>query len=237
MSDPKEVVKWYNKYSSRQQKIGLNLRHYTIINKCIDFGLSKNSTVLEIGCGVGTLTELLASFLTSGKLVAADISNESIEIAKNKLARFKNVSFEINDMQDFKSDQKFDFVILPDVMEHIPVDLHSGIFKTLNQVSHDKSLILINSPHPRNLDFMREFYPQKLQIIDQSLNASELISKAYNHGFELVLYDSYGLYINEHDYTFIAFRKALPVSSTNISKNKIIIKKLARRLSYFLNKL
>lgn len=45
--------------------------------------------MLEIGCGVGTLTELLSQYITRGSMVAVDISTESVEIARKRLSKVK----------------------------------------------------------------------------------------------------------------------------------------------------
>ena len=85
MSNSKDVRGWYNNFSKNQTETGVNIRHYKIMNELIKSGLRKDSVVLEVGCGVGTLTVLLNKFLSKGKLVATDISDESIEKAKKRI--------------------------------------------------------------------------------------------------------------------------------------------------------
>jgi len=57
--DSKQVAEFYDQYSSQQGKIGVNIRHRSILKRLVKLGLSKNSSILEIGCGIGTLTSLL----------------------------------------------------------------------------------------------------------------------------------------------------------------------------------
>ena len=63
-------------------------------------GLSKNQTILEIGCGTGEMTCWLAEQIgENGRVYAVDISAEQIDIAK-KNAMKKNlhfINFFIND--------------------------------------------------------------------------------------------------------------------------------------------
>jgi len=234
MSDNIDAKSWYNQFASKQVKTGQNLRHFTILNKCVSYGLKKNSNVLEIGCGVGTLTSLLADYLSSGSIVATDISDESIEIAKKSTAKANDISFYVHNMQDFSIDKKFDFVILPDVMEHIPVSEHLGVFQSIFKHMKDDALILINSPHPKALDHIREHFPDRLQVIDQSLIAGELINTAQKAGLNLVDYHSYGLYIEETDYTFIVFRKDQKINYTKKSVKQVQIDKLKERSKLFI---
>ena len=48
MKSPKEIGNWYNSFSNKQLKTGINLRHYRIMDFLIESGLQKNSNVLEI---------------------------------------------------------------------------------------------------------------------------------------------------------------------------------------------
>lgn len=59
MKEKEKTIEFYNNYSQRQLAVGVNKRHYSIIKFLNEFGLQKNNSVLEIGCGIGTLTSLL----------------------------------------------------------------------------------------------------------------------------------------------------------------------------------
>lgn len=230
MSDQIDAKEWYNKFAAKQVKTGLNLRHYTIINNCVANGLNSKSSVLEIGCGVGTLTTLLCTLLKEGSIVSTDISDESVRIAQQNTAHANDIKFYVHNMQGFDIGRKFDFIILPDVMEHIPIEQHLGLFHSIVRHMSDHSIVLINSPHPKALDYIRAHHPEKLQVIDQSLNAGVLVNTAQEAGLSLISYQSYSLYIEETDYTFISLRKDLPLDYTPISNTTIRLKKLKRRL-------
>lgn len=53
--------------------------------------------ILEIGCGTGFLTKLLAEAFPHAEIQAIDISSEMLETAKTKLADYPNVSFMMAD--------------------------------------------------------------------------------------------------------------------------------------------
>jgi ubiquinone/menaquinone biosynthesis C-methylase UbiE len=86
-----KVEEYYDNFSSEQVKTGINKRHHSIHQWLLKFGLKPHHNCLEIGCGIGTQTELLTSFLKEGKITSVDISSESIQIAKKRLNRFKNL--------------------------------------------------------------------------------------------------------------------------------------------------
>ncbi len=234
MESKEEIKKWYNTFSEKQVATGTNLRHYAIFNKLIDSGLRKNHSVLEIGCGIGTLTKLVYGFLKKGELVATDISDESIEIAKKRMPPSKRINFLVTDMKDFSYPKKFDFIVLPDVLEHIPIEQHKDLFEVICKHMHHESLVIINIPHPKALDFLSIHSPEKLQIIDQSISADTMINNAYTADLELIDYISYSIFNKENDSVLIRFKKNNAITLTPLSKLVIIRRKSIERIKYFL---
>ena len=98
----------------------MNERHRRIMDWLTKAGLGATSRVLEIGCGVGTQTELIAGVVTGGHVMANDISPKSVESARQRTAHLRNVDFLVGDIVELRVDGSFDFIVLPDVLEHIP---------------------------------------------------------------------------------------------------------------------
>jgi ubiquinone/menaquinone biosynthesis C-methylase UbiE len=65
------------------------LRRAKLIN--VTARLKSDTKVLEIGCGTGIFTKLLAE--TQANIIAVDISPDLLNIARRKKYRHKNVSF------------------------------------------------------------------------------------------------------------------------------------------------
>jgi trans-aconitate 2-methyltransferase len=235
MTQTEDIKNWYNDFSTSQKVTGVNLRHFTIANKLISLGLKPNSTVLEIGCGIGTLTGLIANKTNKGALIATDISDESIRIAKERLSEYKHVDFIVSDMSDFNLKKTFDFIVLPDVMEHIPVDQHEELFAVIKNHMHKSSKILIHIPHPQAIQYYRETEPQNMQVIDQALSASKLLLDAYKNDLILIEYKAYSLFNKSYDYVFISFEIDSPKKMMGLEKIQIIIKKIIARLIYYSN--
>jgi len=200
-------------------------------------GLTRRSRVLEIGCGIGTLTGLLAKFLRKGEVLAVDISPRSVEIARKRLTHAHNVMFMVSDMTDFDHPGIFDFIVLPDVLEHIPESQHGSLFRTLSDHMHDNSLILIHIPHPRAIDYLRKNSPDQLQIIDQAVEADSLLGDAAASGLVLVNYISYALFARENDYAVITLRKKNGITLSPIPKRSVIARKLIARARFLLSRL
>lgn len=62
--------------------------------------LQKNDIVLEVGCGTGSLTDLLAE--KAGRVIAVDSDRELIEIARKQLEKAENIDFFVSDILENK---------------------------------------------------------------------------------------------------------------------------------------
>lgn len=65
--------------------------------------------ILELGCGTGAYTYLLKNIFTDARLTAVDISNEMIEMAKNRL-RDGRITFAVYDAEEIIPAGRFDLV-------------------------------------------------------------------------------------------------------------------------------
>lgn len=233
-----KVVSFYDQFAEKQAKTGINSRHLSILDKVKKAGLQANHRILEVGCGIGTVSHLLATQVPQGKVLAVDISPESIEKAKVLWKDQKNLNFEVSDMSDFdKKGETFDFFVFPDVLEHIPVDQHFRLFQNIQKHSHADSVIFIHIPAPRYLQWMIDNEPEKLQVIDQPLDSGDLIKNITANGFYLEKMETYGLFFEEKDYQYFVFRSAKPLrSSTPKSKWDVLKERLRIRLKYGLTK-
>ena len=197
----KQIADFYDQYSDQQKKIWVNIRHRSIMQRLQKNGLNGSSNVLEIGCGVGTLTSLLVK--KAGQVLAVDISPASIEMAKKNLGNHSNIRFLVSDMSDFSTTEKFDLIVLPDVLEHIPVEQHHALFGKLKNVLSPKGKICIHIPDPYALEWIRKHTPELMQIIDQSLYTDQLLGSIYPHQLTLHKLERYCLQKELPDYQWI----------------------------------
>lgn len=232
--DEDKVVSFYDQFADKQEKTGINSRHLSILDKVMAAGLRPDHHVLEVGCGIGTVSSLLARQVPKGKVLAVDISPESISKAKKIWKNQQNLSFEVSDMSDFdKGDQQFDFFVFPDVLEHIPVDQHQALFQKIQKHAHQDSVVFVHIPAPRYLQWMIDHEPEKLQVIDQPLDSGDLIKSLNNAGFYLEKMETYSVFFEEKDYQYFIFRSSKPLGkSTPLSKWDILKERIRIRLKY-----
>lgn len=235
MKSTEDIKKFYDEDTKKKYKIRNNLRHFLVIDRLVRLGLKSNSKVLEIGCGNGGVTKLIANKNPTGKITAVDISQECISAAKDNLKKFNHIDYIISDMSDFQSDTKFDIVILPDVLEHIPIEFHDNLFRVINDLLEEKGFVFINIPEPKFLEWLTKTVPEELQVVDQALHSETLINTAYKNGLYLKELKSYSIFKEQPDYQYIVLvKKELELEYKKIPTWKIILRK---KFYSFINKL
>ena len=74
-----------------------------------EFNLAGNETILDLGCGDGTITNQLAEMVPDGNVLGIDASEGMIKIAlidKNQ----QNVNFELKDINEINYINEFDLL-------------------------------------------------------------------------------------------------------------------------------
>ena len=99
MSSPKEIIR---KYAIKPRKrLGQSfLMEQNVIRKIAALAnVTKNDIVVEIGAGIGVLTEDLAQ--NAAKLIAVEMDDKLIEVLKDKLLKYNNVQIYSGDILKF----------------------------------------------------------------------------------------------------------------------------------------
>jgi ubiquinone/menaquinone biosynthesis C-methylase UbiE len=99
----------------------------------------EGANVLEIGCGTGTIL----STLKPSRGVGVDISPGMISIAA---AKFPHLTFLVADAEVFSPQENFDYVIVPDVVEHLSEV--GAMFRSVRRGCHEESRVIITCVNP-----------------------------------------------------------------------------------------
>ena len=215
---------FYDHFIKNQVESGINDRIYGLYRRLCKMGLQSNSAVLEIGCGIGTLTYLLTRKVKTGRIEATDISPQSIEYAKKNLVR-PNLSLFAGDILQLEPQSKtFDYVLLFDVIEHIPVEDHTALFSRISRWMHDDSCLLINIPNPGYILFDEKNNPAALQEIDQPVFPDHLATVLAKSGLDIVQFETYSVWV-KNDYQFIVGKKRINFEEKFLSKERNVFQK------------
>ena len=74
--------------------------------------------ILDIGCGYGAVARSIAMAYPSTKVLGIDNSFEQIQKALT-LPKLQNLSFQLMDLENFEPREKYDAVILSNILEHL----------------------------------------------------------------------------------------------------------------------
>jgi 2-polyprenyl-3-methyl-5-hydroxy-6-metoxy-1,4-benzoquinol methylase len=234
----KEIKEFYNEFITKQSETGLNKRHFSILNWAIKFGLKPTMNILEIGCGIGTCTQLFANFLKGGSISATDISEKSIDLAERNLKQFSNVNLFAADSTSHNFIEKYDVIVLPDVLEHIPMELHSKLFEKLFNCLKENGFIFIHIPNPYLLSWCHENRKDLLQVIDQPLYLDKLSKDIYSNGLAIHHMETYSIWQME-EYQVLKLRKATLVPKVEEMVEKVMKPQkvtLVKRIKYRIKK-
>jgi malonyl-CoA O-methyltransferase len=67
--------------------------------------------ILEIGCGTGFFTRLLATLYPQTQILATDISPGMLAAARRNLSNFSNIQYALEDGESLKTQETFDLII------------------------------------------------------------------------------------------------------------------------------
>jgi len=130
----------------------------------------KIESVLDVGCGQGSLLEELRTEFPYLKPCGVDFSKSAVELARQ---RIPDGRFWVSDITQGPLDETYDLVVCSEVLEHIPDDIRA--IQNLRQMT-DKYL-LISSPQGR----MRRFETEVGHV--RNYAPGELVQKLEHNGF------------------------------------------------------
>jgi len=98
MNSPKEII---NRYAIKpRKKLGQSfLVDQNIIRKFFNITSIKNDIIVEVGAGIGVLTQDLAE--NASKLIAVEIDEKLIEVLNDRLLEYNNVQIHHGDILKF----------------------------------------------------------------------------------------------------------------------------------------
>lgn len=104
------------------------------------------NSVLDLGCGTGILTRMIAQKFPQSKIVGVDISKSYLEIADTE--SFSKISFIHQDAENLSLDEKFDCIC----SSYIPKYCNPKVLinRCINHLNPGGSIILHDFVYPKN---------------------------------------------------------------------------------------
>lgn len=142
----------------------------------IEWALRKHdvsaSKILEVGCGFGTISNVLGQY---GEVTGVDLSPRAIEIAEE---RYPEAEFEAGDITDNTiASGQFDVLVTTEVIEHVPREARELFMESLAQRLKTGGLLVLTTPNKRLSDRIETFQLIEEHFFENELR--ELLSKHF----------------------------------------------------------
>jgi 2-polyprenyl-3-methyl-5-hydroxy-6-metoxy-1,4-benzoquinol methylase len=145
----KEKYEEFHKNASINTKI-VNSNDFTYKNilPFLDNYIQSNTKVLDIGCGIGTISLYVAN--KGNRVIGTDISEKATKTAQKsaKILGLKGISFITINFMDSNFLDEFDFVVCSEVLEHL-VDDRSALRK-MNKLMKDDACLFLTVPSSKS---------------------------------------------------------------------------------------
>jgi trans-aconitate 2-methyltransferase len=225
-----DSASFYDQYLDQQVRSGINERVIGLYQRLEKAGLKNSSHVLELGCGIGTLSSLIAKKITAGSLEAVDISPKSIDFAKQHV-KGNSCQFICADITSFEPNRpSYGFILLFDTLEHLLPEKHANFFQSISRWMCDGSQLLINIPNPGYILYDRKNNAPTLQEIDEPVYLNKLINDIDASGLEMISMETYSVWARE-DYQYFVVRKKREFAEELLSKHRSFGSKLRNYIS------
>ena len=167
----KVIPKWLSKYLDTIENIIFLGRLEEFWHRLIIASeLKPSEKVIDVGCGSGKLTLMIANKLNDGgEVIGVDASGNMInECNRNDLHKGYPVSFQLGLMEKLSfSDNYFDVVISSLAIHHVPRDVKVAAFKEFARVLKSGGrLLLLDHGKPYNLGLKFLLFPMRWNILE-----------------------------------------------------------------------
>lgn len=192
-AEAERVREYYNDFLLKRM-IGYRLNGNMRIDAARKFfcnHANEDSTIVDVGCGIGIISEALGRVATRGQVLGVDISDQNVWYAR-KTVDLPNVDFrsvdvirEASTIPPLLNGKSVDLFTLADVVEHIPEQDRPRLFDILSSLSSPDAKVLITIPSEFYQRYLMQENPDELQIIDNIITPTILAEEGRAAGFSM----------------------------------------------------
>jgi SAM-dependent methyltransferase len=108
--------------------------------KCIN-SLDQKQDIMEIGCGLGVVSNIIKDGVDNSRLIGVDISQTAIEKAQDKYSDIKFIVGDISS-ESFKVENSVDIVVFNQMLWYVLEHLEQAIDNAYNTIANNGYLII-----------------------------------------------------------------------------------------------
>jgi tRNA (cmo5U34)-methyltransferase len=144
----------------------------------IHFNSDAALSVMDLGCGTGTIVKRISEKFPNSKIVCVDIASNMIDIARYKLSEHKDTEFITGDFSKIDFDKKFDVVVSSLALHHLENNkdkktFYTEIYNILTDIGifYNADVVLASTDFNQNMNINRwiEFMNKSVPM-DEILN-------------------------------------------------------------------
>jgi len=112
-------------------------------------------TIVDVGCGSGNLIECIRSIYRDKSIYGVDLSEQSLESAKERFKKDKNIHFKVGTLDQLPfEDGSIDLIICTEVLEHTFPETFVNSFSEINRVLKNDGYYLASVPFNEKLNLV-----------------------------------------------------------------------------------
>jgi malonyl-CoA O-methyltransferase len=158
--DKKRVARQFNRHVSTYDEYAVvQKRMAQRMMKTLSKRSVKAERILEIGCGTGYLTQLLAERYPSARITAVDLAENMVQAARERLGHLATIRFLIGDAETMEWDETFDLIVSNATVQWFGAPEHS--FRTLSDHLQPGGWIVFSTFGP---DTFQELHQQFREV-------------------------------------------------------------------------
>jgi tRNA (cmo5U34)-methyltransferase len=101
---------------------------FEILVSMLPFAGERAFSVIDLGAGTGTISYMVKKAFPAARITCMDIAPQMLEMARKKLAGFKDIEYELADLADYKFKGKYDSVVSSLALHHLEPDENKSAF-------------------------------------------------------------------------------------------------------------
>ncbi len=239
MTSNSDISQFYDNFQVRllRDYIYGNLR----LNMAIEFVTSSiprdATSVLDVGCGIGTTSAGYVERRSDIRVVGVDISPQNIATA-TKLASSNRVRFFETDMTTTPEGGPFHVVSIVDVYEHIPLESRGTFHRSVGAALAIDGIVVMTTPSRSHQEWLAKHEPEGLQIVDEIIDRAEIQAFADEIDAELIQFTHVDVWTaQQYCYSLLSRRKLEPVAVTGAASMRLLPLRTTRRIEAFYSRL
>jgi SAM-dependent methyltransferase len=150
-------------------------------------GTNQRVKILNFGCGIGKSEPFINNYFSNCTICSVDVSEKSIEAAKERNKEFKNIEFiKYDAIEDLHLKDTFDIIFVANVFHHIPESFHIPILTRLKTFLSPTGHLYVFEHNPQNPLTKNAFNTCEFDAGCEMIHPSTFVSMCKEAGYKTI---------------------------------------------------